>query len=126
QPDELPAIMERLRRGERIDHYETVRQHKNGHRLDVSVTISPIRDATGAITGASAVAREITEARRLRRELGESHSQLQAIVQAVADGITVQEPGGRVVFATAAAARLSGYPSAEAFLAAPPGEAAGR
>src|SRR2546428_3666787 len=58
--DELPPIFERLRRGERIDHYRTVRVHKDGKRITVSVTISPVRDEQGQIVGASAVAGDIT------------------------------------------------------------------
>jgi PAS domain S-box-containing protein/excisionase family DNA binding protein len=67
RPDEFPSIMERLQRGERIDHYETERVAKNGRRLSVSVTISPIRDGTGQIVGASAIARDISERRALER-----------------------------------------------------------
>jgi PAS domain S-box-containing protein len=69
RPDEEPAILERIRRGERIDHYETVRVRKDGSRLDVSVTISPIRDPEGHIIGASKVARDITREKALREEL---------------------------------------------------------
>jgi PAS domain S-box-containing protein len=60
-PDEFPSIMARLLRGERVEHYETVRVHKDGRRLDVSVTISPIKDLQGRVVGASAIA---TSARR--------------------------------------------------------------
>jgi PAS domain S-box-containing protein len=59
-PDEFPSIMSRLRRGERVDHYQTIRVRKDGKRLDMSVTISPVRDASGVIIGASAIARDIT------------------------------------------------------------------
>jgi PAS domain S-box-containing protein len=58
--NEEPAILERLRRGERIDHYQTVRQRKDGMLLDISLTISPVRDANGVIVGASKIARDIT------------------------------------------------------------------
>ena len=58
--DDLPHLLERLQRGERIDHYETQRLHKDGTRLDVSLTISPIRDSVGQIIGASKIARDIT------------------------------------------------------------------
>jgi PAS domain S-box-containing protein len=58
--DELLKILERVRRGERVDHYETVGIRKDGRRVDVSVTVSPIRDADGRIVGASSIARNIT------------------------------------------------------------------
>jgi len=68
RPDELPAIIEQLKRGERIDHYETERITKHGQRISVSVTISPIRNAAGRLVGASAIARDISERRQLERE----------------------------------------------------------
>jgi PAS domain S-box-containing protein len=69
--NEEPMILERIRRGERIDHYETVRQRKDGSLIDVSLTVSPIRDRTGKIVGASKIARDITERKRAqeRQEL---------------------------------------------------------
>ncbi len=65
---EEPGILERLRRGERIDHFETVRQRKDGALIDVSVTVSPIKDPTGRVIGASKIARDITESKRINRE----------------------------------------------------------
>ena len=62
--DELPGIMERLRRGERIDHFETVRLRKDGRRVEVSVSISPLKDAVGQVVGASAIARDLSDRRR--------------------------------------------------------------
>jgi PAS domain S-box-containing protein len=59
--DEVPAIMERIRRGEKVEHYETRRQRKDGTIIDVSVTVSPIKTGRGEIIGASAVGRDITE-----------------------------------------------------------------
>lgn len=69
RPDEFPSIMNRLRRGERVDHYETIRITKDGRRLNISVTISPVRDASGTIVGASAIARDITPQKRAIDEL---------------------------------------------------------
>ena len=69
-------ILKRLRRGERIDHFETVRVTKSGKRLDVSLTISPIRDSKGRVIGASKVARDITEPKRFQDALRESQAQL--------------------------------------------------
>jgi PAS domain S-box-containing protein len=57
-------VLARLRRGETIDHFETVRQTKDGRRLAISLTVSPIRDASGAVVGASKIARDITELKR--------------------------------------------------------------
>jgi len=68
RPDELPAIFERLRRGERISHFQTERLRKDGVRLTISLTISPVRDDTGAIVGASAIARDITDQERAVQE----------------------------------------------------------
>jgi len=75
--NEEPGILARLRRGERIDHYETVRQRKDGTRLDISLTVSPIRDSTGQIIGASKIARDITELRKARELVARSHQELE-------------------------------------------------
>src|SRR5262245_48687293 len=62
--DKESTILERIRRGERIEHYETVRQRKDGGLVDISLTVSPIKNAQGAIIGASKIARDITERKR--------------------------------------------------------------
>ena len=64
RPDEEPTILERLRKGQRIEHYETVRRRKDGTLIDISLSVSPLADATGRIVGASKIARDITERRR--------------------------------------------------------------
>ncbi|HRO13860.1 MAG TPA: PAS domain S-box protein [Paracoccus sp. (in: a-proteobacteria)] len=61
---EETTILARIRRGERVDHYETIRQRKNGSLIHISLTVSPLRDPTGAIFGASKIARDITERHR--------------------------------------------------------------
>ena len=58
--NEMPAILESIRRGEKVDHYETVRRRRDGRLVDISLTVSPIRDETGRIVGASKIARDIT------------------------------------------------------------------
>jgi PAS domain S-box-containing protein len=67
--EEEPKILERLRAGERVDHFETIRQTKDGRLLNVSVTISPVRDEQGRIIGASKIARDITLQKQFEREL---------------------------------------------------------
>lgn len=80
---ELAKIMEQLRRGEPIKRLETVRQCKDGTLIDVSLTISPIRDAQRTVIGASAIARNITERRRLERERQKLIENLQEAVSKV-------------------------------------------
>jgi PAS domain S-box-containing protein len=70
--DEEHVILGRLRRGERIEHYETVRKTKDGRLLDISLTISPVRDTNGQVVGASKIARDITEQKRVGSELQEA------------------------------------------------------
>jgi PAS domain S-box-containing protein len=70
--EEEPKIIERLKRGERVDHFETIRVRKDGRQLAISLTISPLKDATGRVVGASKVARDITELKRVRAELREA------------------------------------------------------
>ena len=69
---EEEEILRRLARGERVDHFETVRRSKEGNLLEVSLTISPIRDASGEVIGASNVARDVTERKRVERALENS------------------------------------------------------
>jgi PAS domain S-box-containing protein len=88
--DEEPAILERIRRGEHIDNYETVRQCKDGSLIDISLTVSPVRNAQGKIIGTSKIARDITERMRndariatLAREAEHRTKNILAAVQAI-------------------------------------------
>ena len=76
---EEEGILARLRRGERVDHFETVRKRKDGTTLELSLTISPVRDASGRVIGASKVARDITERKRIERALRESEERLRKL-----------------------------------------------
>ena len=74
--DEEPQILARLQRGERVDHFETIRQRKDGKLLDISLTISPVRDAEGRIIGASKIARDITEQKAAQKALELARAEL--------------------------------------------------
>ncbi|MBY0525446.1 MAG: MEKHLA domain-containing protein [Gemmataceae bacterium] len=107
--DEERAILERLRRGERIEHFETVRVSKDGRRLDISLTISPVRNAEGDIVGASKVARDISRRVRAERE----HRQLVSIVETSTDLVGLASLDGRILYFNDAGLRLLGLNSVE-------------
>src|SRR5439155_6081528 len=75
--DEGPRILERLQQGESLTHYETVRQRKDGTQIDVSLTISPLRDATGTVVGASTIARDISDRKRAEEEIRQLNAELE-------------------------------------------------
>ena len=97
--DEEARILERIRRGERVEPFDTLRQRKDGSLVDVSITISPVKDALGRIVGASKIARDITdrkEAERVRefltRELDHRVKNILSIVQAIANQTFMHVP----------------------------------
>ena len=83
RPDEESRLMERLHQGELIQHFETVRRRKNGASIDVSLTISVIKDARGTITGVSTIVRDISERKRAEQLLEQTNEELAARVQAL-------------------------------------------
>ena len=83
--DEEPNILARLQRGERVDHFETKRQRKDGKLIDVSLTISPIRGADGVIVGASKIARDITEQKEAQHKLAQAIEELKRADQMKAE-----------------------------------------
>jgi PAS domain S-box-containing protein len=80
---EEAIILERLRRGERVEHFETVRKRKDGSMIDISLTISPVRNALGEIVGASKVARDITAQKQVSRQLLESQKQFRELARSL-------------------------------------------
>jgi PAS domain S-box-containing protein len=80
--DEEPSILARLRAGERIEHYETVRVRKDGQLIDISLTVSPIKGPKGTIIGASKIARDITDQRQARKDLDEASARLKLALTA--------------------------------------------
>ena len=86
--DELSRIMEKIRRGERVDHFDAVRVHKDGSRLDVSLTVSPLKDSQGRITGASTIARDVTQRKRVETELRRSNEDLEQFAYAVSHDLS--------------------------------------
>jgi PAS domain S-box-containing protein len=108
-PNELPEIMARLQRGEHIQKYETTRIHKDGHPIDVSVTISPITRKGGFVVGASVVARDITK----HREAQNTILGLRAVVEASDDGIIGKAIDGTIISWNKGAEKIYGYKAEE-------------
>lgn len=79
--DEEDRILKRLKRGERINHFETVRERKDGSKLDISLTISPIQDSNGEIAGVSKIARNITKQKQVKKELRKMNETLEKRVE---------------------------------------------
>ena len=75
-PEEMAMILARLRAGEKVDHYETARRRKDGRIIDISLTVSPIRDASGEIIGASKIVRDLTERRAAESRLRQLEAEL--------------------------------------------------
>jgi two-component system, LuxR family, sensor kinase FixL len=111
--DEESSILERIRRGERIVHFETLRQRSDGSLVAVSLTISPVHDADGTIIGVSKIARDLSEIQRTNQELQRREALLRSILDTVPDALVVIDEHGLVQSFSAAAERLFGFRSEE-------------
>jgi two-component system CheB/CheR fusion protein len=95
---EEATILARLRAGERLEHFETVRMTKAGRRVDISLTISPIRDAAGTIIGASKVARDITARKLAEESLRESEERFRLLAESLPSIVWTAAPDGTVTY----------------------------
>jgi PAS domain S-box-containing protein len=107
--NEEPAILAKLRRGERIEHYETVRVRKDGSLINISLTVSPIRGPEGQIIGASKVARDITDRKRAEDALRQSEQELSDFFENAVVGLHWVGPDGTILRANRAELEMLGY-----------------
>ena len=111
--DEFDQTMERVRRGERIGTLETVRLRKDGSRVQVALTISPVRAAGGGLVGTSVIARDMSERRRMDAEVSKGRARLRAILDTAVDAIISIDGRGLIQTINPATERIFGYSSAE-------------
>jgi PAS domain S-box-containing protein len=126
--DEMPLILERIRKGERIDHYQTIRKTRDHRLVNISLTVSPIKDAEGRIIGASKIARDITERVRaaervaeLNRALLKSEAEarqardwLSTTLRSIGDAVIATDESGRVTLLNSTAETLTGWKQEDA------------
>jgi len=112
--EEETQIIKRLRNGERIEHFETIRVRKDGQRLNISLTVSPVRDSHGRIIGASKIARDVTDRKRIESELREKEGVLRAAFTQTYSFLAILSTDGTVLEANRAALEGTGFQRSEA------------
>ncbi len=112
--DEVPGILERIKRGEGIHHYETVRQRKDGKVIDVSVSISPVKNKQGQIVGASTIARDITAEVAARKQaedkLSAASQYARSLIESSLDPLVTISAGGKITDVNEATIKVTGIP----------------
>jgi len=112
--DDMPAVLARLRSDAHVPPYETVHVTKDGRCLDVLLTVSPMRDATGRVVGASAIARDITERKRAEDAMRQQRDWLDVTLSSIGDAVIATDRHGRITFMNRVAEELTGWAAQDA------------
>jgi PAS domain S-box-containing protein len=107
--DEMPAILSRVKQGERVEHFDTVRRAKDGRLVPISLTVSPIRDQDGEIVGASKIARDVSERKQVEEAVHQEKERLHATLTGIGDAVIVTNAQGFVTLMNPVAQSLTGW-----------------
>ncbi len=110
RPREMDDILEKIRSGERIEHFETLRRRKDGSLVHVSLTVSPIHDSAGRLIGASSIARDITERKRMEGQLRATSQYARSLIEASLDPLVTISPEGKITDVNEATVKVTGMP----------------
>ena len=108
KPQEMDRILERIRNGERIEHYETTRSCKNGKEINISLTVSPILNSTGVLIGVSSIARNITDQKAFQESLIATAQYARSLIEASLDPLVTINPEGKITDVNEATIKVTG------------------
>ncbi|MDD1717997.1 MAG: PAS domain S-box protein, partial [Methanoregulaceae archaeon] len=106
--DDSSYLLDQVRRGERVRHYETLRRRKDGSHIHVSLTLSPIRDRGGRLIGASTIARDITERKKAEEAIARANAYNRSLIEASLDPLVTINPDGTISDVNEATVRVTG------------------
>jgi PAS domain S-box-containing protein len=110
RPNEMIEILQQIRDGQRVEHYETARVRKDGKPISVSLTVSPIHDAAGRLVGVSSIARDITERKRADEKLRATSLYARSLIEASLDPLVTISPEGKITDVNEATTKVTGAP----------------
>ena len=114
RPDEIPELLEHIKRGDAVEHLQTLRRAKGGRLVHASITMSPVRDASGQVVGASKVSRDITAQVEAQAQIAEQRERLRVTLSSIGDAVMATDASGRVSYLNPIAEQLTGWTSPEA------------
>jgi PAS domain S-box-containing protein len=109
-PGEMDDILEKINKGERVEHYETLRKRKDGSLIHVSLTVSPIRDLSGKLVGVSTIARDISERKRIDEQLQATSKYARSLIEASLDPLVTISGEGKITDVNEATVKVTGIP----------------